>query len=239
MYKYSYLLANLSLFLVWLMLFLHRKDVRREMLLVSALFGIVGLFVEPIYIKDWWHPMTLTSTKVGIEDFLFGSLIGGAGAVMYEEIFKKKLYPRSLKIVDYKSHFYALISAVILSVIFFGGFMILKINSFYSSVFGFFIATMIIWYFRKDLIIDSLASGILVLLLGFLWFWLPHFLTPGWVKNYWYLQNLSGILILGAPLEDLIWGFFAGLYIGPLYEFWKGAKLKKINTQYHHIKVQK
>ena len=77
MYKYSYLIADLTLLFVWIILFWHRKDVRREMLIVSIIFGFAGLLVEPIYFQDWWHPLTITGTKIGLEDFLFGFWVGG------------------------------------------------------------------------------------------------------------------------------------------------------------------
>jgi hypothetical protein len=47
------------------------------MLIMSLLFGIAGLLVEPVYAHDWWHPLNLTNTSVGIEDFLFGFVVGG------------------------------------------------------------------------------------------------------------------------------------------------------------------
>ena len=53
-------------------------------------------------------------------------------------------------------------------------------------------------------------------------------ITPGVLAHLWYLNNLSGIIILGQPLEDLIWWFFAGAFIGPLYEYWQEAKLIRV-----------
>jgi len=93
---------------------------------------------------------------------------------------------------------------------------------------GFFPLMIFIYFKRPDLIADSIISGVIMVLLGFVWFWVPEFFTPGWVENYWYLDKISGIRILKAPLEDLIWVFMAGAYIAPLYEFWRRGKLVKL-----------
>jgi hypothetical protein len=110
---------------------------------------------------------------------------------------------------------------------FFIFFYLFKINSFYSSIIIFVFPTLYIWMKRKDLIFDSLASGFFLMLISFLAFIIPELLTPGWVESAWYLENLSGIIILTAPLEDIIWFFLAGAFIGPLYEFSEEGKFTK------------
>lgn len=88
-YLYSYLIGDLTLLIVWFILFYFRKNVRKEMLIISLIIGIGGLFAETIYTIDWWQPLTITGTLIGIEDFLFGFAIGGIGSSIYEVIFKK------------------------------------------------------------------------------------------------------------------------------------------------------
>jgi hypothetical protein len=44
----------------------------------------------------------------------------------------------------------------------------------------------------------------------------------------WFHQNISGITLLGIPIEDLVWFFVTGIFLSPLYEFWKGEKLEKL-----------
>jgi len=70
MYLYSYLVADIALILIWLALFLWRKDVRNVMVFLSVLFGIAGVVVEYIYTIDWWRPLTITHTRIGIEDLV-------------------------------------------------------------------------------------------------------------------------------------------------------------------------
>jgi hypothetical protein len=227
MYQFSYLIADLALLIIWGLFFLLRKDVRKEMLFMSVLFGIGGLLVEYIYTFDWWHPLTITNTRVGIEDFLFGFWVAGIATIIYEEVFKKVIYPRRSG-YD-RSLLSIILYCLLLFIIFCFSFFILKLNSFYSSITGYVPLILFMWIRRHDLILDSLASGVLLCLVGYLWFWIPELLTPDWVKNHWLWENLSGIIILKVPLEDLIWSMLTGMFIGPLYEFWQGAKLKNLN----------
>lgn len=199
------------------------------MFVISTLFGLAGVLVQHAYTVDWWRPLTITGTRIGIEDFMFGFWVGGVSAVIYEEIFKKKIYKRKHQEGNVLT--LAIPMALVITSLFFGSFYIIGINSFYSSIISIVPGILFMWIKRRDLIFDSLVSGALLCLVGLLWFWIPELITPGWVQNYWLLENLSGVIILRAPLEDLIWGFLIGAYIGPLYEFWQGARLQNINSK--------
>lgn len=147
-------------------------------------------------------------------------------AVIYLEVFKKRLRPSR------KIHGRQLINLfylnLVLTLIFLVSFFVLQLSSFYSSVAAFTPLILFIWLKRKDLIIDSIFSAVLLLAVGWLWFWVPELITPGWVEKYWLFENLSGITIFRMPLKDGIWGFLAGAYIGPLYEFLQDEKLSKM-----------
>lgn len=223
-YQYSYFIGVIPLIIVWAILFIIRKDTRKIMLLMSTIFGSIGVIAEFIYIIDWWHPLTITNTLIGIEDFIFAFTTSGIASVIYLVFFKKKLSEK-IQSNNIKSirHFSTII--LVLFGWLFISFFIFGLNSFYSTMIAATVPILYIWYKRKDLIIVSLYSGLLLALISFLAFLLPEMVTPGWIANTWFLENLSGIIILKAPLEDLIWFFFAGLLIGPLYEFSEEIKI--------------
>jgi len=226
------MIGNIGLFIPWLILFFMRKDTRREMLLMSVLFGLVGFLVQPIFIIDWWHPLTITNTPIGIEDFLFGFTVGGISAVIYEEIMQKGLTPKRKYFKPKLSLFLGYL--LLISSLFYGSFFLLGIHSFWASLIAIMTVTILIWIQRPDLIINSLLSGILFTLVSFPFFVLPQLITPGWVQTHWYMENLTGITILSGPLEDYLWGITAGFLVGPLYEFWQNEKaipLKKRKKQ--------
>ena len=225
-YLFTYLIGGVILLSMWLVLFFLRRDVQKEMIVMSSIFGIAGILTGFVYTADWWQPLTITMSRVGIEDFLFGFTVGGIAAVLYEEVFKKKVRLRKIKKKDealQNKHLHFLL--VFVGILFFGSFYLLNINSLYATIISLFPPTIFIWYKRKDLIIDSIATGILLILATSIVYIILNLLTPGWINAFWYFGDVPSVIILGLPIEDVIWYFFTGMFIGPLYEYWKEAKL--------------
>ena len=162
MYLYSYLVADIALILIWLALFLWRKDVRNVMVFLSVLFGIAGVVVEYIYTIDWWRPLTITHTRIGIEDFLFGFWIAGIAAVLYEEIFKRKVYIRKYRKGSSLIWSFFLVGGV--GVLFFGSFYFLHMSSFYASLCALLPTIFIMYAIRRDVVLDSIVTGILIVI---------------------------------------------------------------------------
>lgn len=191
---------------------------------MSLLFGIAGIIVAPIYYGDWWQPLTLTNTIMGLEDFIFSFSFGGIAAVIYEEIFKKKIRIRkATKKQDQRKNLNLVLIGLIVGGLFFT--ISFFLNSFYGTIIAFVIGLLIIYIQRKDLIIDSLATGILVLILSFIIYWIVGFFPIEWVNEALYFEMLPKITILNISLEDIIWFFLAGAFIGPLYEYWQEGRI--------------
>ena len=220
-FTYTYLLMGILLLVVWLILFFWRKDLRKDMLSVSILFAIVGPLVSIIYTIDWWSPLTITGTAIGIEDVLFGFVCGGVTATIYETVFRKKL---SRKKKNHKK-LNGMPTAIIVLTIFFGSFFILKINSFFSSIITLVAVTLLIWFKRRDLIKNSLFSGVLlVVVIGGIYSIL-ELITPGWIQSFWHFKNVPEIIIFNIPIDDIVWYFLVGTAIGPLYEYWQNKRM--------------
>lgn len=214
--------------IIWIVLFLWRKDLRREIICLSIIFGVLGILTEIVHVKDWWKPLTITNTIPSIEDFLFGFCIGGIASVIYEAVFKKRVKIRKSNQIKTKKRNLRLISIIILGIlVFFGSFYLLKLNSFYSAMLSSLIPTLVIYIKRKDLILDSIFSGFLLLFIPVITYSIAELIFPGWVQAFWYFKNVQNIVILNVPIDDLIWYFFAGLVIGPLYEYWQEGRIIK------------
>ena len=71
---------------------------------------------------------------------------------------------------------------------------------------------------RPDLRRTTLLGGLLFLgfygmfMLGLQWF------APGYIGAVWNLPALSGVLLYGMPLEELLFGFAFGSYWSGVYE---------------------
>ena len=220
MYNQAYLIAALIFGAVWLVLFLIRPDLRREILSLSILAGILGPVSEHFYLKDYWQPQYFFPTSLRIEDFLAGFFLGGIAAVGYEVLWRKK-HTCACNLSSNWILPVAAITGIISMVVLFHVF---SINSIYSSIISFLLVAGIIYFKRPDLLNVGLGSGLILALTMFLFYLIYQGLFPGIIANWWKLGNISRILILGVPIEELLWGFSWGMVAGPLYEF--AAKTK-------------
>jgi hypothetical protein len=221
MYEFSYLAATLSLGVFWLCFFIIRPDLRPVMLKLSCLFGIGGVASEYVYINDWWSPVTLFGTAVGIEDFLFGFFFSGSVAVCYEVFCNAECQQRK-KTPKWPFRFRYI--ALIICIVFFGSALVLRLHSFIATVLAFGTCIAIIMVYRRDLFGNACFSSLFGGLLSFVFFGFPERLTPGWIESSWALENLSGHFVFYVPLEDFIWFLMAGAFIGPLQKFWKNSR---------------
>lgn len=226
MSDYTYLISTLLLVALWVVLYLFRKDARREMWIMSLVVVAAGLFMQYVFwIKDWWQPITITGASWGIEDFLGLFGIGGATAVIYEELFIKKLYFKKTR--GYFSLKYAVILLTLFGVLHGTSFFVFNLHSSISWIIATIVPVIIIYLLRPDLIINSIATGVILTIVGFLGFAIINFVQQDFIYAWWQFTKLTGIVILGVPLEDIVWFITFGMFIGPLYEFLTGAKLKQ------------
>ncbi|HXH71656.1 MAG TPA: lycopene cyclase domain-containing protein [Mariprofundaceae bacterium] len=216
-YQYNYLIGTLAVGVFWTHFFFIRRDLRSPMLLLSLLFGIGGMLSEFVYIRDWWSPVTLTGTKVGIEDFLFGFFFSGSVAMAYDVIMRRKNVCRH----HFKAHIRFRYLALLISLLFFGGTMLANLSSFAATVLAFGICTLLILVTQRDLIVDAMLSSLFACLLAMVFFGVPELYAADWVTSTWSFDKLSGDMVFYIPLEDFIWFMMAGAFIGPLFKYWK------------------
>jgi len=225
-YKYAYILGTLLIcFPIWLLLFLRRKDLRKEILFTSLVGGFFGPVSQLIYTKDYWKPELFSNHTIGIEDFLFGFFIAGIAASIYEEVYGKRFAKRTQRNTNWHMNFISLVVVV------FGTFFILtlstNVNSIYASMIAFLVGTSIIFFKRRDLAKDTLFSGLFLAIFGLITYTVLLALYPDLITRWWFMDNISGVFVLGIPIEEIMWGFTGGMFIGPFYEFIVGLKFRK------------
>lgn len=157
--KYLYLWGSLLGCLIFVLIYLSRKDLRDKMVKIGVFVGILGIFSEYFFFKDYWIPPLILKIGDlgGIEDFLFGFMAGGIGAAIYDVVFHKRLLRRG-------NHHYWIIPLVLFSE--FLAMMIfsnnLGFNSIYASAIGFLVPAIIIVAVRRDLFLETIFSAVLV-----------------------------------------------------------------------------
>lgn len=225
MHPYAYLFGDFFFLFIWGILFFWRKDLRKEMFAMS----IAGACIAPlafVFLLDYWSPeYILGGFPIRIEDFLFAFSVGGIGAVLYESVVRK-----SHAIMPERRAFAHQINGIFLLTLSIAAFLMwqFRINSIYANYIIFFILFFFMIFQRRDLLLHAFFSGVLVAALMFLFYqvWIP--LNPGIIQHWWKLNNISGVLIAGVPLEEIIWGFAWGMSGGILYEYICGFRLRSL-----------
>lgn len=220
--QYVYLIATIPLSIVWIFIFLYRRDLRKEMMAMSIIIGIASVITCYIWwTDDWWYPVTLTGTKVGIEEFILGFATGGIMASIYEFIFRKTLYRK----VAVSKHL-ALSTIVFLVLLTEAGRKFFSLSTFWASTIAMIVTASIMLIIRKDLVLNSIVSAVSMMIISGLFYLCLILLSPEWV-DLTYKYPLSGIRLYGIPVEEFVFWFLAGFLFGPFYEYWKGEKLRK------------
>ena len=220
--QYVYLIANIPLAIVWAVLYAHRPDRRKEIRAMSVLIGVLSVITAYVWwTVDWWEPTTILGTAVGIEDFLIGFTSGGIMTVIYEEPFH-----RLRKALCCPSHYPDILSVVLLvaniTAFLFWGY---RLTSFLASTIAMIVGIILMTYFRRDLAINGLFSGIGMVIISLSFYSTILLLSPSWIAATYHWDHLSGIRIFQIPVEEFVFWFLAGFIVGPFYEYWQRVRL--------------
>jgi len=190
----------------------------------TAPFGLT----EPLFVPEYWNPPSLFDlaqrTGFDVESLIFAFGIGGIGAVLYSILAGERLgpmEPAELAQPLHRHHLIALMAPV-------GAFLplyLLPWNPIYPAIVAMTGGAFAAITCRPDLKRKTLIGGALfcayylIFMLGLKW------LFPGYIERVWNLASLSGIMLWGIPLEELLFGLSFGMYWSSVYEHvtWRKA----------------
>ena len=218
----TYLIGVLIFGLIWLTLFIIRPDLRRAMLVMGLILGALGVISGWLWFThDWWHPLTITNTRIGFEDFLLGFTNGGIAIAIYETIFRRHLIRR-----PGRTH---TLGFIILWTICLGTigacFWVFGLTSFWSFLIAALIIAISEILLRPDLFFQAVINGLLMMIITLPFYYTMMTIMPNWVDRTYHLDHLTRILIAGIPLEEFVFYFFIGFTIAPGYEYWQNSRL--------------
>jgi lycopene cyclase-like protein len=219
-FHYVWLIWSSAFLLPWLALYALNPGHRRVMWRTSFATALLGV-TEPIFVPQYWAPPSLFDlaqrTRFDIESFIFCFAIGGIGAVLYNVFTRQQLVPVSAAergLARHRMHRVALAVPYVLFVPLY----LLPWNPIYPSIVCLVAGAAAAVICRPDLTAKTFVGGFLflglyaVFMLGLRW------LAPGYIEQVWNLPALSGVVIYGIPLEELLFGFAFGLYWTGVYE---------------------
>ena len=224
LYSTSYLWGILLLIPLYIYACIRLKENRKEIILSGITFGIGAILIGKFYANfDYWNPPYIFGADLPIEDFLYGFIFGGLSTVIYQLVFPIKF---SLK--KRRPHFESILLFAIFSVFCFTLVVDrLAMNSIIAHIIPpLFVGVYAIFY-RRDLFKIAIISASLLTLLTFVWQLLIIIIAPEVISRFWILENLSGILIIVVPLEELLFAFALGFGASIYYEFITGKAYKK------------
>jgi hypothetical protein len=227
---YTYFSWALIFGLIWLILYICRKDLRYEMFFSSLLFLPFGL-TQPLFVPEYWNPIVFFRIFgiFDIESLLWCFFTGGIVAVFYEEIFGLKLRKlrNSRKSRKHAYVIYFLMILMVLSMIF------IKYFTVFSVIRYSFIAMIFIFlYFvisRPDLFSKSIFSGFIFMIFYIISLLFVDIIFSGFILNQWTIQGSIGIKLFYIVIEEYIYAFLFGVVWSVVYEEINNIKLNKIN----------
>jgi hypothetical protein len=222
--KYIYLTGGVILLIVWLSIFRQRKDLRQALLFGSLLALPFG-FTEFLFVPQYWSPPSLFNliAKIGfgIESFLFGFTAGGIMSVIFEVVEKAKL-----KKPKRQSHHH-LVAYLVVIIVFLGLEVIFPSKSIYNLSFSFIAGSVIIAWYRYDLIKQILLGGLFFAIFYTIFFFaLRELFSPVFYQIY-NVKNLVNIYIFKVPLEEVLFAFTGGACWSTMYEFYSNYRTMK------------
>ncbi len=229
--QYVWFIWSFILLIVWALIYfsLKERQSKKEMLYVSLFTSFLGL-TEPIFVPAYWNPPSIfnlaQNTGFDIESIIFSFAVGGIAVIIYESFFKVEHRQMSQKEMHSKKHKYHLLALSSAPLIFILLYIFAPLNPIYSTIMALLGGGIATWYCRPDLKKKMIFSGLIFLVIYFVFFLSLVLLFPGYVEKVWNLSAISGILILGIPLEELLFAFSLGFLWSSVYEH---VKWKRVN----------
>lgn len=232
--KYVWLTWASSFFVPWLILLLLYPRHRKRIVSASTLTAPFGL-TEPLFVPRYWNPPSLFDlaqhTGFDIESLIFSFAIGGVGAALYDIVTRQtpvRMSPNAPSGHHHRYHKLALLTPVVA----FPGLYLLPWNPIYPAIAAMFLGAIATAACRPDLTANTVVGGALFavyyvfFMLGLEWS------APGYIGRVWNLGNLTGLLIHGIPLEEILFGFAFGMYWSGIYEHlaWRRSVRKAVWT---------
>ena len=229
---YVWLVWSSAFLVPWAVAYL-AFPVHRRVMIWASLFTMPFGLTEPLFVPEYWSPPSLFDlalrTGFDIESLIFSFGIGGIGAVLYNLLTRQRLepaFPHERYRARHRFHVWALSVPFLAFPVLYP----FSWNPIYPSILAMLIGTVATAFCRPDLIRKTGIGGLLFLgyyvifLIGLEW------TAPGYIARVWNLEALSGLVIAGMPLEELLFAFTFGAYWSGVYEHftWKTLAVSSV-----------
>lgn len=216
---YVYLIGSGIVAIFWFIFYALRADLRKKILLTSIIGGVSGV-TEIFFVPVYWNPqfqVIKILDALFLDSFIFAFFLAGFSSVIYQVLFRKSIF--TIKKIRLELLFIAPIIFLLHPLFPKISVMVFSFGSMFFGAFLFYITEK---KFGKEILVNGLLTFIFFMIMYFI-FW-QTFLSLVVSYNY---GNLSGINIVGIPIEELLFFFAVGSYFCMVYEILKKSSLKK------------
>jgi hypothetical protein len=201
------------------------------MIWASLLTAPLGL-TEPLFVPDYWSPPSLLdlarTTGFDVESLIFTFGIGGIGAVLYDIFTGRALVaiPTSQRQAPRHKLHYVAVTVPFLS---FPLLYLFRWNPIYPAIIAMALGAVATMLCRPDLARKTWVGALLFVAFYSAFLLGVELTAPGYVARVWNLGALSGLRIVGMPLEEFLFAAAFGAYWSGVYEHftWKSLSTTK------------
>jgi hypothetical protein len=226
---YVWLIWSSSFLVPWLALFVGFPRHRKVMVWSSVMTMPFGL-TEPLFVPRYWNPPSLFDlaqrTGFDIESLIFCFALGGVGAVLYNIVTGQNLQPVPVRERSKRHHRYHPVLLAV-PVIAFPTLYLVPWNPIYPAIVALALGSAATVVCRHDLKFKTVIGGALFAALYAVFVLLLEWTAPGYIGRVWNLPALSGFILAGIPLEELLFGFAFGAYWSGIFEHLTWQELDK------------
>lgn len=217
---YVWLFWSCAFLIPWIGIFALVPQLRRIMWWASLFTMPFGL-TEPLFVPRYWNPPSLfdlaRTTGFDIESLIFSFGIGGVGAVLYDLLRGRRTVPLPAGERRHHLHRYHRLALATPFAVF-PALYFLPWNPIYPGITAMFLGAIATALCRPDLSRKTWIGGLLFLGYYGSFFLALEWSAPGYIARVWNFSTLSGMLVFGIPLEELLFAFAFGLYWSGAYE---------------------
>ena len=216
-WQHIWLLWSSAFLLPWAVLFALCPQHRKVMLWASVFTAPFGL-TEPLFVPKYWNPPSLFNlaqvTGFDIESLIFSFAIGGVSAAFATGHHPALLVAAELRRRRHQHHRLALFTPALAFPILHA----LPWNPIYPAIASLALGALATTVCRPDLKTETLLGAILFGGYYFAFVLGLALTAPGFIARVWNLGALTGLLVFGVPVEELVFGLAFGAYWTGLYE---------------------
>ena len=222
-YTHTCVVYALLFLLAWTIVYALSPRARTAMIWTGLAFAPAAVISELWHLQDYWSPIYVAQLKIGtlrfggVEDYVFGFALAGISAGVFETLTLRQGFP-ALPRVSLPAYLrmagLGLIGLSLMVVIT----TFLHLRSIHTAIVATTLTALLMFVLRPEVVPRALLTALAFA--GFFWFFYVGIiipLYPGMIDAFWMPRGNLGIRLGGVPIEEVVWGFSASLFAGPVF----------------------